>query len=238
MYLGRGNGIHVNSCYLGCGWEEAEACYEKCFGTSLGQSIWGYAGAHDFLDQLHTHFKNEYRQSYESGSPNESHFSNAKSWAMKLLESNFYSLCPLSHWQTCTFMKLVKLYHEKDRQVMFLKQSSNIRLLVDVNETAPILQYRKKAIKCYVKALIQHTKHDDYWIAVQELYKDLYYMVQFHNFALWIASHGCTVDSTCDIMFPGRLQQLWNQSLMPEGASAESSVSQEIWKQSLVWAER
>jgi len=135
-------------------------------------------------------------------------------------------------------MKLVELYHEKDRQVMFLKQSSDIWLLVNVNETAPILQYGKKVIEGFVKALIQCTKHGDYWIVVQDLYKDLYYMLQFHNFALWIASRGCTLDSTCDITFPDRLEQLWNQSLMPEGASAESSVSQEIWKQSLVWPER
>lgn len=41
-------------------------------------------------------------------------------------------------------MELVKLYHEKDRQVMFLKQSSNIGLPVDVNEIAPaILHFGK-----------------------------------------------------------------------------------------------
>jgi hypothetical protein len=126
---------------------------------------------------------------------------------MKMLEPNFYSLFSLSHLQTRTFVDLVRLYHE----------------------TAPILEYGKKAIECYVKALSQPTKHDDYWIVVQEWYKDLYYMLQFHNFALWIASHGCTFDRTCDIEFPGRLQQLWNQSLMLERASAGSSVSQEIW---------
>jgi hypothetical protein len=174
-------------------------------------------------------FETKYRQSYESGSPDESHFSNAESCAVKLLELNFYSSLGLP------FINLVRLYHEKDREIMFLKQSSNI---VDVNETAPILQYGKKAIDCYVKALVQHTKDDDYWITVQGFYKDVYDMLQFHYFALWIANLGCTLNSTCDIPFQGRLQQLWNQSLMLEGASAESSTSQEIWKQSLVWAER
>jgi hypothetical protein len=238
IYLGRGNGIHVNSCCLGCRFEEAEACYQKFFETYLGPSVLKKVAASDISDLAHAHFKTKYRQSYESGSPDESHFSNAKSWAMKFLESNRYSVYPQTHWQAQPFMKLVELYHEKDRQVMFLKQSSNIRPLVNVNETAPILQYGKKVIECLVKALIQHTKQNDYWIFVQDLYKGLYYMLQFHNFALWIASRGCTLDSTCDIMFRGRLEQLWNQSLMPEGASVESSVSQEIWKQSLLWAER
>jgi hypothetical protein len=232
MYLGRGNSINVKSCYLGCRWEEG---YEKCFGTSRGQSIWFHFSALGFLDKICTVSKTKYRQSYESGLPDESYFSTAQSCTLKLLEPNFYSSFSLSHLQTRTFVDLVRLYHEKDRQVMFLKQSSTI---VDVNEAAPILQYGKKAIECYVKALIQHTKDNDYWIAVQELCKDLYYMLQFHNFALWIANLGCTLDSTCDIPFQGRLQQLWNQSLMLEGASAESSMSQEIWKQSLVWPER
>jgi hypothetical protein len=223
MYLGRGNGIHVNSCYLGCRWEEG-------FGISLGQSIWVRYTGFGFLNELHELFRNEYRKSYESGSPDESHFSNAKSCAMKMLKSNFYSSCPLSHFQTRTFPKLVRLYHEKDREVMFLKQSPN---LVDANETAPILEYGRKAIDCYVKALVQYTQDDDYWIAVQELYTDLYYMLQFHNFAIWITSHGCTLDSPYDIKFPHRLQQLWDQSLKSEGASAEFSLSQ-----SLVWAER
>jgi hypothetical protein len=88
-----------------------------------------------------------------------------------------------------------------------------------------------------VKALVQHTEDDDYWIVVQELYKDLYYMLQFHNFALWIESHRCTPSETF-IEFPYRLQQLWNQTLISEGASMQSAVSQKIWKQSLVWAER
>jgi hypothetical protein len=135
-------------------------------------------------------------------------------------------------------MKLVELYYEKDRQVMFSKQSSNISPLVNVNETAPILQYGKKFIECLVNALIQHSNQNEHWIFVQDMYKHLYYMLQFHNFALWIASRGCTLDSTRHITFGGRLEQLWNQSLMPEGASVESSVWQEIWKQSLLWAER
>ncbi len=63
-------------------------------------------------------------------------------------------------------------------------------------------------------------------------------MLQFHYFAKWIATHGCSLVSTCDIKFTDRLQQLWNQSLMSAPTSAESSVLQEIWKQSLVWAER
>jgi hypothetical protein len=186
MYLGRGNGIHVNSCYLGCRWKEAK----RCFGISRGQSIWGQVVARAFLDKLLTDFKIKYRQSYESGSPDESHFSSAESWAEKLQESNYYSVCPLSQWQPRNFMKLVRLHHEKDRQVMFLKQSPN---MVNERERAPILEYGRRAIECYVKALVQHTEDDDYWIVVQELYKDLYYMLQFHNFALWIESHGCTL---------------------------------------------
>ncbi len=68
--------------------------------------------------------------------------------------------------------------------------------------------------------------------------KDVYYMLQFHNFALWIANHGCALESTGDIMFQNRLQKLWNQSLTAEGAGAESLALQGIWKQSLLWAER
>ncbi len=155
---------------------------------------------------------------------------------MKLLDSNFKSPFSLSHVQNSTFVKLVQLHHEKDRQVMFLKRSSN---MVDVNpeETPPILHYAKKAIKYYVQTLIQQTNRDDYWKIAQEFLKDVYYMLQFHNFAVWIANHGCTLDSTCDMEFLGRLHELWNWSLRPEGAIAESSLSQEIWKQSLLWAE-
>jgi hypothetical protein len=206
---------------------------------SQGQSIWVHLAVLGFLNEYHALFKTQYRQSYESGLPDESHFSNAESCAMKLLEPNFKSSFSLSCVQTSTFVQLVRLYHEKDRQVMFLKQSSN---MVDVNpeKAPPILHYAKKAIKNYVEDLIQHPKHtkrDNYWIVAQRFYKDVYYMLQFHNFAVWIANRGCTLDSTCDMEFPGRLQKLWNQSLRPEGAIAESSASQEIWKQSLMWAE-
>jgi hypothetical protein len=240
MYSGGGNDINVKSCHLGCRWKEG---YEKYFGMSGGQfgmsggqSIWVRSAALVFLGECYTLFKTMYRESYESGLPDESHFLNAESLcAMMLLEPSFYSSFSISHSQSCTFVDLVRLYHEKDRQVLFLNQSSN---MVDVDETAPILQYGKKAIECYVKALIQHTKHDDYWIEVQELYKDVYYMLQFRNFAVWIGNHGCTLDSTSDIPFQGRLQQLWNQSLRLEGVNAESAVLQKIWKQSLVWAER
>ncbi|CAK9209342.1 unnamed protein product, partial [Sphagnum troendelagicum] len=172
------------------------------------------------------------RQSYEAGSPDESLFSSAKSWAEILQESKNYS--SLSQWEPRNFVRLDQLHHEKDREVMFVKQSPNMG---NVNTTTPIVDYGRKAIECYVKALCQPTKHDDYWIAMQELYKDVYYMLQFHNFALWIRSHECTLGSTIDIEFPDRLQQLWNQSLMTEGSSADS-MSQEILKQALVWAER
>ncbi|CAM6042277.1 unnamed protein product, partial [Sphagnum compactum] len=214
-------------------WEER---YEKCFGTSQGQSIWDHLDELRFLNEYHTFFKTQYRQSYESGLPDESHFSNAESCATKLLDPDFKSLFSLSHVQSSTFVKLVRLHHEKDRQVMFLKRSSN---MVDVNpeETPPILHFAKKAIKYYVERLIQQTNRDDYWIIAQEFHKDVYYMLQFHNFAVWIANHGCTLDSTCDMEFPDRLQDLWNRSLRPEGAIAESSLPQEIWKQSLIWAE-
>jgi hypothetical protein len=154
--------------------------------------------------------------------------------AEKLLESNYYSLWPLSQWQPRNLMKLVRLYHEKDRQVMFLRQAPN---MANKREEACILDYGRRAAECYVKALVQHTKSDDYWIVVQGVYKDLYYMLQFHNFALWIENHGCTLGKF-GIQFPDRLQQLWNQSLMSEGESMESAVWQEIWRQSLVWAER
>ncbi|CAK9867312.1 unnamed protein product, partial [Sphagnum jensenii] len=210
-------------------WEEAKAC----FGTSWGQSLWGRVEVPHFLEKLHTDFKIKYRQSYERGSPDESLFSSAESWAEILRESKNYSLS-LSQWEPRNFVRLVQLYHEKDREVMFLKQSP---IMGDVNTTAPVVEYGRKAIECYVKALCQHTEHDDYWIAVQELYKDVYYMLQFHNFALWIRSHECTLGSTINIQFPDRLQQLWNQSLMSEGASADSSRWQEILRQSLVWAE-
>ncbi|CAK9855500.1 unnamed protein product [Sphagnum jensenii] len=228
----KGNGINVKSCYHGSRWEEG---YEQYFATSWGESAWVQFAALEFLQEIHTDFRTKYRQSYESGLPDESHFSTAESCAMKLLEPNFYSPGSHSHSQTGTFVDLVRLYHEKDRQIMFSKQSSNA---VNVNVTDFIVQYGKKAIECYRNELIQHAEDDDYWISVQYMYKDVYYMLQFHYFALWIASHRCTLDSTCDIPFPHRFQQLWNQSLMREGASSESSVSQEFWKLSLVWAER
>jgi hypothetical protein len=198
----------------------------------LGESLYGRFFVPAFVDQIHTDFKIKYRQSYETGSPDESLFSSAKSWAEILQESKNYSF---SQWKPRNFVRLVRLYHEKDREVMFFNQSPNMD---DVNMTAPIVEYGRKAIECYVKALCQPTKHDDYWIAMQELYKDVYYMLQFHNFALWIRSHECTLGTTIDIEFPDRLQQLWNQSLMSEGVSADSSISQEILKQSLVWTER
>jgi hypothetical protein len=213
--------MHLNPCYLDCRWQEAK----RCFGTSPAQSLWGEVVVHTFIDKLLTDFKIKYRRSYESGSPDESHFSFTKSWADKLLDLDYHSLYPLSQWQPCNFLKLVQLHHEKDRRVMFFKQSPNI---VNERESAPILEYRRKAIKCYLKAFIQHTDHDNYWIVLQ-VYKDLYYMLQFHNFALWIGSHGCTL-SDYGIKFPDRLIKLWNQSLLTEGASMDSAVWQEIWK--------
>lgn len=131
-------------------------------------------------------------------------------------------------------MELVRLYHEMDRQVMFLKQLSNIGFLVNVNEIATILHYAE----CFAKSLMQYSQHCEYCIAVQEYMKDVYYMLQFHNFASWIANHGCALESTGDVMFQNRLQKLWNQSLTAEGAGAESLALQGIWKQSLLWAER
>ncbi len=209
-----------------CRWEKA---YEKYCGPSRDQSQSVGFPAIKFLDKLHRDFKTEYRQSYESGPPDESLFLNAKLCVMKMPKEDLNGLYPIDHSRTLIFMYLVRLYHEKDRQVMFSKQSSNF----DVENLAPILQYGENAIECYVKSLIRHTKYDDYWIVEQHTCGGLFYMLQFHNFAIWIGSHGCTLESTCDINFPDRLQHLWNQSLM-----SESSMSQEIWKQSLMWAER
>ncbi|CAM6066784.1 unnamed protein product [Sphagnum tenellum] len=122
---------------------------------------------------------------------------------------------------------------------MFLKQSSNIGLPVDVNETAPaILHSGKQAAECLAKLLLQYRQHRELWIAVHEMYKELYYLLQFHYFASWIARHGCTLESTDHIKFPDRLQKLWSQSLMAERAGAESLVLKGFWIQSLVWAER
>jgi hypothetical protein len=170
--------------------------------------------------------------SYESGSPDAKLFSSAESWAEVLRKSKNYHC--LSLWQCHCFVRLVRLYHEKDREVMFVKQSP---VMGDVNSAAGIVEYGRKAIECYLKVLCQPTKHDDYYIAMQKLLNDVYYMLQFHNFALWIRSHKCTLDSTFNIKFQDRLQQLWNQSLMSEMLRA-NSTSQEIWKQSLLWAER
>jgi len=100
------------TCHLGCRWEKG---YEKYFGTSQDQSIWVHFAALGFLNEYHALFKTQYRQSYESGLPDESHFSNAESCVMKLLEPNFKSLFSLSHVQMSTFVQLVRLYHEKDR---------------------------------------------------------------------------------------------------------------------------
>jgi len=122
---------------------------------------------------------------------------------------------------------------------MFLKQSSNIGLPDDVNETAPaILHYGRQAAERRAKLLLQYKQHREDWIAVHEMYREVYYLLQFHNFASWIAHHGCTLESTDYITFPNRLQKLWSQSLMAEGAGAESLVLKGFWKQSLVWAER
>jgi hypothetical protein len=131
-------------------------------------------------------------------------------------------------------MNLVRLYHEKDREVMFLKQSSN----VDFEEKALILRYAESATHCYVEELLRRRKHDDYWVVAQGFFSDFYYMLQFHYFAKWIASRACTLPRTGDIEFTPRLQQLWNQSLKSEPRSVASSMSQKNWKQSLVWAER
>jgi hypothetical protein len=197
--------------------------------------------AFDFLVLSYAFFKTKYRQSYESGSPDESHFWNAIAWTIKMLQSNVYSLYPLSHWRPYAFMQLVELYHEKDRQVMFLNQSFNMRLLDAVNETASIFQYGKKVMDYFVKALTQRKKQSDisdFWINVQETNKDVHYMLQFHNFALWFANRRCTLASTCGITIQGRLDQYWKQSFVQEGESAGSMVSHEIWKQSLLCAER
>jgi hypothetical protein len=235
IYLGRGNVIHVNSHYHVCRLEEAESFFEKCF--KLGIRVSAVNEAYKILAER---FRKEYRKSYKSGSLNESHFLNAKLWTTRYQENTHDFRFAIYNCDSLNMMDWVKLYHEKDRQVMYLKQSSNIGLPVDVNETAPtILHFGKQAAECLAKLLLQYTQHREDWIAVHEMYKELYYLLQFHNFASWIAHHGCTLESTDDPpKFPNRLQKLWSQSLMAEGAGAESLVLKGFWKQSLVWAER
>jgi len=202
-----------------------------CF-EGLGQFLCGWFLGLTIIERFHMHCKIQYRKSYQSGSPDENFFSSAKSWAELLRLSKSYYCLPL--WESRCFVRLVRLYHEKDREVMFVKQSP---VMDDAKSTAFIVEYGRKAIECYLKALCQPTKHDDYWMTVQKLHNDVYYMLQFHNFALWIRSHECTPDSMIDIQFPDRLQQLWNQSLMFEESSA-AATSGEILKQSFLWAER
>jgi hypothetical protein len=214
--------------------EEAESCFEKCF--KLGSRVSAVNKSYNKLAEL---FRDKYRQSYESGSLNESHFLNAKLWTTKCQENTHDFRFAIGNCDSLNSMDLVKLYHEKDRQVMFLKQSSNIGLPVDVNETpSAILHNGKQAAERLAKLLLQYTQHREDLIAVHEIYKEVYYLLQFHNFASWIAHHGCTLESSDDITFPNRLQKLWSQSLMAERAGAESLVLKGFWKQSLVWAER
>jgi len=214
--------------------EKAESCFEECF--KLGGRVSEVDKSYRELAAL---FQDKYRESYESGSLNESHFLNAKLWTTKYHENTHDFRFAIGNCDSLNILDLVKLYHEKDRQVMYLKQSSNIGLPVDVNETAPaILHSGKQAAECLAKLLLQYRQHRELWIAVHEMYKELYYLLQFHYFASWIARHGCTLESTDGIEFPDRLQILWSQSLMAEGAGAESLVLKGFWIQSLVWAER
>jgi hypothetical protein len=178
--------------------EEVESCFEKCF--KLGSGVSAVNESYKKLAEL---FQDKYRQSYESGSLNESHFLNAKLWTTKYQENTHDFRFAIGHCESLNMMDLVKLYHEKDRQVMFLKQSSNIGLPVYVNETAPaILHYGKQAAERHAKLLLQYKQHCEDWIAVHEMYKEVYYLLQFHNFASWIAHHGCTLESTDYITFP------------------------------------
>jgi len=182
---------------------------------------------------MHTQFRAEYRQSYESGTPEERYFLNAELCATETL-NNSETLGPNDRSRIVSLMNLVRLHHEKDREVMFLRESSK----VDVEEKALILQYAKNATQRYVEDLLRRTKQDDYWVVAQGFCSDLSYLLQFHYFAKWIGSCACTPPSTCDVQFTARLQQLWNQSLLSEPRSVASSMAQELWKQSLVWAER
>jgi hypothetical protein len=213
--------------------EEAESSVEKCF--KLGSGVRAVNEAYTLAER----FRKIYRNSYESGLPNESHFLKAKSWIKKYQEITHDQRFAIANCDSLDIMELLKLYHEKDRQVMYLKQSSNIGLPVDVNETAPaILHFGKQAAEHRAKLLLQYKQRREDWVNVHEMFKDVYYMLQFHNFASWIARHGCTLESTDSSDFPNRLQKLWSQSLMAEGAGAESLVLKGYWKQSLVWAER
>jgi hypothetical protein len=202
-----------------------------CFET-LCQFVSGWFLGLLIIERFHTHCKIQYRKSYQSGSPDAIFFSTAKSWAELLQKLKSYYCLPL--WESRCFMRLVRLYHEKDREVMFVKQPP---VMDDEKSLSAIVEYGRKVIECYMKALCQPTVHVDYWMTMQKLHNDVYYMLQFHNFALWICSHECTPGSTIDIEFPDRLQQLWNQSLAFEKSSADSTLG-EILKQSFLWAER
>jgi len=182
-----------------------------------------------FRDKLLTDLKIKYRRSYERGSPVERYFISAG----EMIKSNYYHVWPHSQWRSLNLMKAVRLHHEKDRQVMFLRQSPD---MANEREKGHILDNAREAVQCYVRTLVQHTKSDEYWIFLQGVFKDLYYMLQFHNFSLWIETHECTLDEFLE--FPDRLQQLWNRSLLSERVSMQSEDWQEIWKQSLLWAER
>ncbi|CAM6033020.1 unnamed protein product, partial [Sphagnum compactum] len=133
-----------------------EEGYEK---SSWDECKWVDFPLSATLNEFHTVLRSEYRQSYESGTPVERYFLTAEACSTEVL-NNWDSLGPVDRTQIHTLMDLVRLHHEKDRQVMFLKQSSKS----DVEEKAPILRYGESAIECYVKGLLQHTKHDDYWI--------------------------------------------------------------------------
>jgi len=204
---------------------------KACFG-SLSCFLFGWFLGLIIIERFHTNFKIQYRESYESGSPDANFFSSAESWGELLQKSNSYYCLPF--WESRCFERLVRLYHEKDRKVMFVKQSSSMD---DTNSTAFIVDYGRKAIECYLKVLCQPTKQDDYWMAMQKSYNDVYYLLQFHNLGLWIRSHECTPGSMIDIEFPDRLQQLWNQSLESEKSSVDSTTG-EILKRSFLWAER
>ncbi|CAK9874389.1 unnamed protein product [Sphagnum jensenii] len=218
--------------------KEAVACYDKCLLEHLPN---GQAGQ---LVEMHCNhkkvllFTDMYRQSYENSSPDESHFLNAKVCLSSPLAKSHWtgSDLILDHYTNCG---MVRLYHERDRKVMFLKQSQSSNSgPINADE---IVDYGKKALKAYTELLNGCTQHTDDWINLQEkTNNEVCYALQFHIFASWIAHWGCTLEnSTDELKFEDRVWQLWRQSVeKAERAHPEFWRLQKIRNKSLVWAER
>lgn len=230
--------VYMNSHYRVSRWEEAVACYEKCLSEDLPHGPAGRLVAIHCNDEKLFLFTHMYRQSYENGLPDESHFLNAKACLSSPQAKSPWQGSDLI-FDAYTNCGMVFLYHERDRKVMVLKQSqsSNIGFVVNADE---IVDYGKKALTGFTELLNGWTQHTDCWINMQGRTNAVCYFLQFHIFASWIAHWGCTLgNSTDEIKFEHRVFQLWCQSVeKAERASPELWRLQKIWNQSLVWAER